>query len=577
MTGIAARAVGRGRIALSVLALGFVALRGVTAWTDSINWDEFALLTLAAKTAETDTLHSGSRPGLAVIALLPFVSGCEDEIAVVRAARLLWLGFSVALIAGLAALLHTLLRERPARSQSIALGVALLAAVPPFLQWSIQIRTDQIAIATVLWAAVAALRSRQRPSLAGVAGALAALGYLATPKAAYLLALAGLLAAADVARARDLHPRREAMRLCFAALGAAIVVGGFWLGIATAFDAPVAGASAGASLAPNLSHGLDIFAFYRHTIGYSQYRDWLPWLAPHGALGLALVALSISQLRARRSLESPLLVAWATLALGGGVAAFHAAAFSYFWMTLGVFPAVALALAWSSLKAALAEKHPAAPRVVAVGLACALLAPATLHSLRLLDDTQSVQRASLSFVRDNFARDDEGFQPEGALFCRLSQRPFEVYFSQHLWQLFGRDAESRARNSEALLEEFRRRPVRYLVESWRLGQFPPEVQRFWGEHYQPYRGAVWVAGRHLEGSAGETVRFPLILAAEYRWLPVSGPQALRIDDVRVAPGEIPRLSAGEHWARFEADTRGVLLLALPEPPGPAQLAFYKRF
>ena len=48
------------------------------------------------------------------------------------------------------------------------------------------------------------------------------------------------------------------------------------------------------------------------------------------------------------------MVAWAVLALGVAVLLFHAAAFSYFWMTLGLFPAVAFTLSRDSLRAALA-------------------------------------------------------------------------------------------------------------------------------------------------------------------------------------------------------------------------------
>ena len=77
------------RYALALGLLLFAAVRLATVYTDNVNWDEFALLKNSAATSATGVLHSGGRPGLAVMVLLPFAAGCEDESEVVRRARLL--------------------------------------------------------------------------------------------------------------------------------------------------------------------------------------------------------------------------------------------------------------------------------------------------------------------------------------------------------------------------------------------------------------------------------------------------------------------------------------------------------
>ena len=79
--------------------------------------------------------------------LLPFVADCDDEIRVLRRARLLWLAITLAFLVGLAAWLAQLSDDPRARVREAALGVALLALVPAFLEWSLQLRTDQIALA----------------------------------------------------------------------------------------------------------------------------------------------------------------------------------------------------------------------------------------------------------------------------------------------------------------------------------------------------------------------------------------------------------------------------------------------
>ena len=158
----------RRRWTLVGLAVAFVvALRVAAVYTVAANWDEFSLFETASKTYETGILRSGGRPGLAQVLVLPFVADCDDEIEVVRHARLLWLFFTLALLAGVGVLAAQLQPNRDRRLADALLAISLVALIPAFLEWSIQVRTDQIALAGGVWGGVALLASRRRPLFAG--------------------------------------------------------------------------------------------------------------------------------------------------------------------------------------------------------------------------------------------------------------------------------------------------------------------------------------------------------------------------------------------------------------------------
>ena len=131
----------RGWITLAGVAgaAGWLALRVATLQRVAIHWDEFALFDSAARSLAEGVLRSGGRPGLAQLLVMPLVEGCRDEIAVGRLARALWLAITSATLAGLFIALAELLRERAQRYHDAALGVALLALLPVFLDTSIQV------------------------------------------------------------------------------------------------------------------------------------------------------------------------------------------------------------------------------------------------------------------------------------------------------------------------------------------------------------------------------------------------------------------------------------------------------
>ena len=562
-------------VAVFALFAVLVVSRIATVYTDNVNWDEFGLLHHVSWSASSGVLHAGGRPGLAVAVLLPLLGDCTDEIEVIHRARLLWLGITLLLLAGLAVMVVQLRRDSPSRWSEAGLAVALLALVPAFLQWSIEVRTDQLALAGGLWGGAALLASRRRPALALAAGACFAIGFLSTQKVVYSCLLAGLLTLGDLWLSRDLRLRREIARVGLALLAGTATVALFYLGVAQLENPAAAPAAANEALTP--AYGIKIFDFYRKTIGYSQYAALLPGLVPHAALLLLLLAGSFDA-RCRASEDSRLMVlAWCVLLLGVAVGLFHAAAFGYFWLTLGLFPAVGLALAWRPLQPLFDRLRAGHRRILVLGFWCLLSVPAVQQAADLLRDTQSVQRSSLEFVKRNFASDESGFQPEGAIFCRGGDEPLPVFYSQLLYDLFG-SGEARAKGSIGwLLRNFDERQVRFLVDSWRLAQFPPAVRAFWGEHYLPYRDAVWLAGRRFDGSQ-RVASFDLVVDGEYRWLPSSGPTSVRIDDEWIAPGARVRLARGRHQVDFgDIPAPGTLVLAVGDPPGDEGQAFYKYF
>jgi hypothetical protein len=547
----------------------FAALRIAAVYTAAGNWDEFGLFENSSITHETGVLNGGGRPGLAQLVVLPLVADCDDEIEVLQRARLLWVFITLAYLIGVGVLVWHLQPERERRPADALLAVGLLALVPAFLEWSIQVRTDQIALAGGVWGGVALLASKRRPPLALAAGALFGIGFLASQKLLYVAALIALLALAQVAFGRRMRFRREALRASLCALGFAACL----LAVYQTTTREIAIAPDHATLSASIvRNGLSSFDFYRKTIGWSQYRAMLPTLVPHFILLGALAVATLAAWRRREPLRPALRLAWSILILGVAVGSFHAAAFFYFWMTLGLFPALAFAVARQPICDLLPDAG-RARRLAIAGFWLALAGPGVLEMVVMLDDTQRVQRDSFDFIDSNFQAGDAGFHPESALFCRGDGQPLQHYFSADIYRRFGTPGSEP--NRDRLIQQFRNEPILFIVESFRLNQFPVEVRRFWADNYQPYRASVFVAGRRLEGRSGSSSVFELVAPGEYRWLPITGPQPITLDGQPLGAGETTYLASGVHVADFPEDVPGgTLVLALEQPPGLAPLAFY---
>ena len=183
-----------GQLAFASLLAALLVAHVISVFTENINIDEFALMARAADTLATGQLQAGGRPGLGTLILLPFVRDCTNSIAAIRGARLLWVGFTIALVSGLWFLLSIFLRTSSHRREAAALGIALLVFVPAFLRFSIQLRSDQPAIALGLWGGVALIVSRRSAPWAFLAGLAFGVGFFFSQKLIYVAALTALLA-----------------------------------------------------------------------------------------------------------------------------------------------------------------------------------------------------------------------------------------------------------------------------------------------------------------------------------------------------------------------------------------------
>ncbi len=550
---------------LGALAGLFVASHLVAIGTEGINWDELALLNRAERTLVTGVLDGGGRPGLATLVLLPLVDGCQRTIALVHRARLLWAILTFAYLGGV----YALARAAGARRAGALLAVGALALAPPFLRWSLQVRSDQLALAATVWAGVAGLASLRRQGrtafvLAAAAGLLACLGYLASQKAVYLLAVTTLIAVAWLAQARTATGASPASLLRLAA-GRVLVAGGAAGAGWFAFRGLVR-LSFGLPPAYSLERGLQQLEWYREVLGMGAYAAMAPGLWPQvllvGALVPALLLLRPRDAHGFALWALPL----ALLALGGGIAAFHAAAFPYFWLTLGLLPALALGLGTSALSAA-GPPQPAWWLLAWLPLVGANVGPA----LALLHDTQAVQRESYDLAESAFPPPANGFQVEGGLLCRGEHQPIPRMLSQHIAaRFFGPAAAAEIAD---LLAEHRRRPVAFILSSHRMQQFPPEVQRFWRDHYAPYRAALLVPAAAAQLAPGKRASLEILVAGPYRVQAADGLVA-RLDGATLADGAVVELAAGIHAVEGVAGAaRLQLRWALAEPPG-ATAAFY---
>jgi hypothetical protein len=572
---------GRG---LALLLVALLALHAAAIATESFHWDEFALFARVRASVDGDRLHGGGRPGLAVLLLMPLVEGCRDEIATLLAARGAWTAVTALFVLGWFVLLRQACRRSGRPATGAALGVALLVLVPVFLRWSLQVRTDPPALACAAWAGVALLASRRRPALAAAAGALFGAGFLITQKVAYVAALVLLLGLADLTAERI--DRRAVRGLLLRAAGCAAGAGA----VALAYRAVVARALVAPPLL-DVAGGLRIFDFYRTFVGYDAYLKMLPTLAPHlGWIGL-LVAATAAALAGRIAARREVVLAWAILALGAAVCVFHRGRFPYFWMTLGLFPATAAAVAVEPVAELLGDRR-RLRAVVALSL-LVLAIPGTRAAAALLADTQAIQRESLAFVDRSFPRATHGFQADGALFCRADPEPLPVFLGAEIYRRFG--GPDARRETDLLLARLRERPVDFIVRSEHLLWLPPEILELWDRHYRLYRAAVMIPARELAGGEGAAVPFDLLVGGTYRWRAarkaagVAG-TPVAIDGRPVADGEAIDLAAGPHRAELRSTSaasagapdaaatpgavRGVLVLAVADRPAPSAEPFY---
>ena len=119
-----------------------MACRWIAIYTESINWDEFALLARAERTVRLGEVVGGGRPGLATLLLIPFVRNCTDSVIAVVHARIAWQVFTLGYLAGVFVLVRRWFvysRNGSSGTSQATLAVVLLAFLPAFVTWSVQV------------------------------------------------------------------------------------------------------------------------------------------------------------------------------------------------------------------------------------------------------------------------------------------------------------------------------------------------------------------------------------------------------------------------------------------------------
>ncbi len=538
----------------------------VVATHENVNWDEFALLLRGAITLDTGVLNGGGRPGLGTVLTMPFVADCANSVSAALAMRWLWGVFSLGAVAAFIVLLRQLLGQRRnvfarrSATHDALLGAALLTLIPLWLRWSVQIRTDQGALFFGLWAAVLLNHSLKRPCVAVLAGVGLVLAALFTQKAAYVVALGGLLCFGTQWLSGDFERKRELRRALWLCAGALLTAVGWKFYVAT-FEQP-----------PRVStwkSGQRVFDYYRETLGFQLYEHLFEYLKPHLALVVVGGACALWAKVSRRALRRELALAIFVTALGVCIALFHSAAFAYFWLTIGMFIAAAAVISLGPIRAAL-------PAWVADVASCAtwgaLIFCVSEPAGRLHDDDNSHQYEALAFVERNFEPSDVGFHPEGALLCRASRNTFRTYFSQAIVrEFYGDDAERAAAD---FVQRFRDEPVMFILDSYRLRQFPASVIRFWSEHYVAATPSVSILGAQIEATSGAVESFEVIVEGDYQWSPSDGRTSLRVNGKSLAAGERVRLPLGEYRLSTGETGAGVFHWAVSDAVPARGLPFF---
>jgi hypothetical protein len=412
------------RAARWLAAAGLVALLLVPRWlsifTESINWDEFMMLERAELTLRAGEVVGGGRPGLVTLMLTPFVRNCVDTVATATSARILWFFLTLAYLCGVFFLVRNWFRFSLRNERGLlesAAAVSLLAFLPSFVAWSVQVRSDQAALAAATWGGVCLLSLRVRNAV--LAGMLFGLAALCSQKALYPAALCGLLWATAVATRLQrsegipsrVHVVAHARQAIILGLVASLTIAAYL------YFVPKASALAGTAA---LSSAWEEMRWVRQRVGYSAYVNEARQAPLHVLLLVALIAVTV-RATVRRAGQDLFLLAtcWAVLVLGVPVVAFHGSGYPYFLMTAGLFPAVAFGLAAGHEAGLLGSG-----RKVIVAAAFVTMAASSLPvTLQMLNGAQADQRDTTRWIKASGLDTYSGFQGDGALICQADPDP----------------------------------------------------------------------------------------------------------------------------------------------------------
>jgi hypothetical protein len=259
------------------------------------------------------------------------------------------------------------------------------------------------------------------------------------------------------------------------------------------------------------------------------------------------------------------------LLLGVLVIMVHGSSFPYFIMTVGLFPALALAMPAGG---PLARSGRWSWALVALAIVVSA-AQSFRESTEMLQDTQREQRETLRIVYDSPLKNRRGYHVEGALLCMRDPEPMPTMFSPGIFVRFFGSPQA-MQNRAGWVEEFRSRPIAYIVESYRLSQFPDEIRDFWTKHYIWYARSLYIAGYDVAGPR----EVDIIVPGRYRWDadPTSPAASLQLGNALLRPDEKIVLATGSLPAQAIGEgARGQLILAdLPRPTRDGAPFFYLR-
>ena len=553
---------------LGAVLLALLVPRWISIFTESINWDEFVMLARAERTLRVGEIVGEGRPGLVTLMLTPFLRHCVDAITTAVRARILWQLITLAYLCGVFFLVRNWFRfsRRPETGYlEGAAAVALLAFLPAFVAWSVQIRSDQAALAAAVWGGVCLLSDRRH--LAVLAGLLFGLALLCTQKAVYPAAICVLLwATAILHRLND--PSRVSRSSELAARAGQALIVGLCAAATLAIYAYLAPKTANLVGKVAVVSAWDEMRWVRARVGYRAYALETMRAPLHVMLFVALTIASGRAILNRAYWDYPLLgTCWAVLLLGLAVVVFHGSSYPYFVMTAGLFPSLALGLASGHLAGFLDKS-----RHAIVGLAFFLLVIGSVPiTLEMLDGSQANQRDTMRWIKASGLNAYQGFQCDGALICQSGFDPIPALLP---FQIITRAQRSPAAFDD-YIDEFRRRPVAYVVDADRLYQFPEKVRQFWADHYRWYYGPVSVAGFEIHAKS-EASSIDVIVPGQYRWVPFSRnqPASLEVDGQTIAAGSSAPLTVGRHPVTTRpAGAGGILVLALTSPPGEEMYPF----
>ena len=557
------------RIGLATMSIALVLLllapRWISVFTESINWDEFTMLERTDRTVRHGEVIGGGRPGLVTLLLTPFVRNCTDVITTAVHARLFWQVITLAYLVGVLFVVRNWFRfsKRPENGLFEGLvAVALLAFLPSFVAWSVQVRSDQAALAAAIWGGTALLSDRRL--LSAVAGCLFGLALLCSQKALYLIALCGLLwIAAIPARLEgddSLQWKAELLLRSWQTVVTAIFIGATL--VAYGLLVPKA---AGLVDGRTVISAWDQMRVVRELLGFRTYFGELSHVPLHVFLFLALVLVSVKALYRREHWHRYLLgTCWAVLLLGVAVVILHGSGYPYFLMTAGLFPAVALGLASGPLLRTLIRGR----TTIVVLCAFTLILGSVPITIELLNGRQVDQRDTIQWINSSGLGVNHGYQVDGALICMADHDQIEpLSHTLNMRSLYTHSVIDQL--VDEFLADFRERPVSYVLDVDRLTQFPKAAQEFWADHYLWYFGSVWVAGfEFTQATADRSI--DVIVPGKYRWVPTGRNTAakLYISGQELLPRERIELQAGSHKLSISpTDARGVLVMDLASAPG----------